>query len=121
MSCTCSNWPRSAGGIACRIASGVASCGAGGLVQPVSAAASIMMHPVREEITAPDLPRHHGNIVLCGPDQRHEPADYAPSQKEVEQKDRKSIPLASGQRDDRRQEIQCRSKAKPEEWGKENS
>src|SRR5215472_5788030 len=48
---------------------------------------------------------HDYRIGFDRPDQRHEPADHAPTQEKVEQEDRKQVPLAARQRNDRREKV----------------
>src|ERR1700751_3057510 len=95
----------SAVGILCNTTSG-----SGGF-----AAFSCEVHPVREiptstiaavrmprnlPITGPKLPHHRGNVVLRRPDQRDNPPNHAPPQKQIEQEDGEEVPLAPRQRND---------------------
>src|ERR1700722_8613190 len=56
-------------------------------------------------ITGPTSPHHRGNVVLRRPNQRDNPSNYAPSQEQIQQEDRRQVPLAASQRNDRRQKI----------------
>src|SRR5579864_449018 len=67
------------------------------------------------EGSLPVIPRRRGNVTLRRPHQRHDPPDHAPSQEQVQQKDRQQIALASRQRNDRRQKIHQRAEAKERE------
>src|ERR1700689_608767 len=61
-----------------------------------------------------NLPHHNRYIILRRPNQRNNPSNPAPSQKQVQQKDGQQIPLAPRQRNKRRQKIHHQPKAAEE-------
>src|SRR5579862_4533277 len=115
-----SNFAGSAAGMACNTTSGAGGFGASCCEE----------HPTREipsrmiadttlrsdlPITVRTLPHHRGYIILRRPDQRNEPSNHAPPQKEIEQEDRQKISLAPSESNNRRQKIHHKPKAEERE------
>src|ERR1700733_2654367 len=59
-------------------------------------------------------PHHHGDVRLHRPYQGNHPSDHGPTQKKIQQDNRRNIPLAPDQSNNRRQKIH--QKTKTEEW-----
>src|SRR5271170_7309507 len=100
----------SAGGIARSTASGSGAFSEGWREQAARTHAKPRTRVVRTywEITGRRLPRHRGNIGLGRPDQCNDPANYAPPEEKIQQKDRQRIALAAQQSNDRRQKIHAK-------------
>src|ERR1035437_7619730 len=113
-----SNLAESAAVMACKTTSGAGGCAAFCCEHATREIPNSKINHIRMDrdlpITGPTLPHHRRNVVFGRPHQRHDPSDYAPSQKQIEQEDREQVPLASGQGNDRRQKIHQERQA--EEW-----
>ncbi len=79
---------------------------------------------LREANRNRSLPYHQiRNVHLRRPDESDNPSDECPSEKQVQQEDRQRVPLAVGERDDRRQKIKEESEAqkwRKQKWEKES-
>jgi len=65
------------------------------------------------------LAGHYRHIGLHRPNQRDDPADRRPTQKEIQQQDRRGIPLVARKGDDGWQEVEHESEAK--QWEEKQS